>query len=543
VSIRAIAFRPRQNSPHHKRMRSTHSMTNIMISTALALSRAINPPRGARNHGNISLRGTNRVSDYAFIIGLEHYIADGLPTVQYAENDANAMAEALKELGFIVDTVLLSKDATKTAIEHKLRELFDILSDKDRFLLYYAGHGWAIPGHTILTCADTSKRDFDGTGIRLSWIMERLDESECTRAMFFLDACHSDAANLKSERGVVDHMDEKEIRAFFEAAEHKVCFAACKFSQKSISTGTLKHGVWTHQVLTALRGEDRKALTRSKYLTAHSLQDFLSATVPIMVKAVRSDEPKQTPVMYGSLTNDFEIADLDPLISGKQAVAPVNPAFKSAVYSFSESTQVRSLGGFKKGRHTVPREVSEYVSDWIGSVANGDVKERVNERFQEIKLALGLKRKDIEVVHDRIITKDFEYSIWCDQDSEEPDVAVFHEELSAVSPNMLVNPGLNELFDGTFSEMVVSPKKKIDVDALIDTIEELEDPGVTVHYDAEDEGCIVTVHATKTELFVTETSVRVVLGTRTNPLGLIASFTESRDKMIALAGPSVRLLN
>jgi hypothetical protein len=57
------------------------------------------------------------MSDYAFIIGLEHYIADGLPRVQYAENDAQAIAEALKELGFIIDTVILSKNATKTIID------------------------------------------------------------------------------------------------------------------------------------------------------------------------------------------------------------------------------------------------------------------------------------------------------------------------------------------------------------------------------------------------------------------------------------------
>jgi hypothetical protein len=63
------------------------------------------------------------------------------------------------------------------------------------------------------------------------------------------------------------------------------------------------------------------------------------------------------------------------------------------------------------------------------------------------------------------------------------------------------------------------------------------------HYDAGDERCIVTVHATKTKLFVTGTSVRVVVETRTNPLGLVDAFTKSRDKMIELAGPSVRLLN
>jgi hypothetical protein len=408
--------------------------------------------------------------------------------------------------------------------------------------MYYAGHGWAIPGHTILTCADTSKRDFDGTGIRLSWIMDRLDESDCSRAMFFLDACHSGAVNLRSERGIVDYMDEKEVRAFFDKAEHKVCFAACKFSQKSISATSLKHGVWTHQLLKALRGEDRKALTRTKYLTAHSLQDFLSATVPIMVKTVRSDEPKQTPVMYGSLTNDFEIADLAPLIASKHENAPTNPAFKNAVYSVSESTVVRSLSGFKKGRHTVPRDISEYVSDWIASIAHQDVQERVNERFQEIKSALGLKRKDIEAVDDRIITKDFEYSIWCEQDPEEADMAVFHEELKSVSPEMLVNADLNELFDDAFREMLLSTKRKIDVNAIIDAIEDLEHPSVTVDYDAGEDGCVITVRDTNTRLFVTEMSVRVVVQARTNPQGLVAAFTESRQKMIELAGPSLRIL-
>jgi hypothetical protein len=246
--------------------------------------------------------------------------------------------------------------------------------------------------------------------------------------------------------------------------------------------------------------------------------------------------------MYGSLTNDFEIADLAPLISSKQANASENPAFKSAVYSFSENVPVSSLSGFKGG-HKVPREVSEYVSQWIVNIARQDVKARVNERFQEIKSALGLKKREIAVADDRIITKDFEYSIWCDQDSDEADEAVFHEQLTSISPQMLVNPDLNELFADTFNEMVLSTKKKIDVNALIDTIEDLEDPGVTVRYDAEDDGCVVTVHATNTRLFVSDTAVHVVVRTKTNPQGLVAAFTSSRDKMIELAGPSVRLLN
>lgn len=58
------------------------------------------------------------MADYAFIIGLEDYISNDLPSVQFAENDANEIAASLEQLGFTVDTLLLSKAATKTTIEH-----------------------------------------------------------------------------------------------------------------------------------------------------------------------------------------------------------------------------------------------------------------------------------------------------------------------------------------------------------------------------------------------------------------------------------------
>jgi hypothetical protein len=154
-----------------------------------------------------------------------------------------------------------------------------------------------------------------------------------------------------------------------------------------------------------------------------------------------------------------------------------------------------------------------------------------------------LKRREIEVAEDRIITKDFEYSIWCTQDNDSAGIAIFREELSSLSPDILFDSDLNDLFDRTFDEMVLSPKKKINVDDLIDVIEDLDDPGLTVTYEPGDGSCIVTVRATKTELFISDTSVRVVVKTKTNPEGLVAAFTDSRAKMIELAGPSARLLS
>jgi uncharacterized caspase-like protein len=98
------------------------------------------------------------MADYAFIVGIENYIENSLPQVRYAEADALAVRDALSDLGFTVDSILLSKNATKTNIEHKLTSLFETLTKKDRLLFYYAGYGFACVGHTVLSSAETSSK-------------------------------------------------------------------------------------------------------------------------------------------------------------------------------------------------------------------------------------------------------------------------------------------------------------------------------------------------------------------------------------------------
>jgi hypothetical protein len=105
------------------------------------------------------------------------------------------------------------------------------------------------------------------------------------------------------------------------------------------------------------------------------------------------------------------------------------------------------------------------------------------------------------------------------------------------------DPDFDDLFDGAFREMVLSPKKKIDVGSLIDAIEELDSPEVKVEYDSDCDHCTISFRGTRTELLVTATSVTVRVGTQTNPTGLITAFANSRNKMVELAGPSVRLLS
>ena len=391
------------------------------------------------------------MADYAFIVGIEHYVENSLPKVPYAESDATEMAEALKALGFEIDTLLLSKNATKTSIEHRLTALFETLTKNDRFLFYYAGHGFADVGYSVLSSAETVAKAASKTGVSLQWVINQLNETPCTKWMFFLDACHSGEVNLHNERGVLDTMSDAELKQFFGEADHKVCFASCKFSQKSYSATAIKHGIWTHQLLKALRGEEAAALLNGKFLTATTLQDYLNKTVPLEIKKLLTTNPKQTPVVYGAFSSNFEIADLSAIIASKKAASPDNVAFKDAEYVHTETKNIKRLPGFmKEKRHTVPTELNAYTRGFVERCGEPLVAEKIKERFAKIKDFFGYLRVEITPYDDRIVTKDFVYRVLVEQDEENPGDAVISEMLTDVNLEVLTGNKLNKFFDHSF---------------------------------------------------------------------------------------------
>jgi hypothetical protein len=336
------------------------------------------------------------MADYAFVVGIEQYLNSSFPNVRFAEADAREMAEALKDVGYEVDCVLLNQQATKNNIEHRLLELIDSLGKDDRLLFYYAGHGFAEVGNTVLSCSDSSLKRIGDTGIRMNWLLDKINESACDKVMFFLDACHAGAAALKSERSVLDSMSNEEIEGFFSEAEHKVCFAACKFNQTSVSWSKLKHGIWTHYLLKALRGEVRSALQNGRFLTATKLQDYLQKEVPLTAKAAVVQGHKQTPMLYGPQTGTFHVADLQDFLDKREKLDEANNEYGSASFKAFEEVAVRRLVGFKEF-HKVPREVAEYAESFIQRIAAEDVDQRLEDMAARIRSKFKLKRNELKV--------------------------------------------------------------------------------------------------------------------------------------------------
>src|ERR1039458_9351009 len=108
---------------------------------------------------------------YAVLIGIEIYQQRGIGSVQFAQADAAAMKDLLvQELGVPAEniTVWLDFEATKSMFENELPYVIRQLSPGDRFIFFYAGHGFFANGTNRLTTWDSHPGNLFGTTDRKS---------------------------------------------------------------------------------------------------------------------------------------------------------------------------------------------------------------------------------------------------------------------------------------------------------------------------------------------------------------------------------------
>ena len=133
---------------------------------------------------------------YALCIGNNNYQGEksnGLQPLQYSVADAKAVAEKLKELGFVVDfQINLDGDQLK----HEINQFTDKMLDFDAVLLYYSGHGFQIDEKNVLVPIDfdatLDKKDAYYSTYPLDDLMHWLNKVPDKVKIIILDACRED---------------------------------------------------------------------------------------------------------------------------------------------------------------------------------------------------------------------------------------------------------------------------------------------------------------------------------------------------------------
>lgn len=155
---------------------------------------------------------------YALIIGNNKYSDPQINPLETPINDARAVAKVLaKKYGF---AVTLLENATRHEILQQFNEFRNILTEKDNFLIYYAGHG-------ILDQAEEegywlpvdAGKEIDDKWIPNSTITNKIRALKARHILLVADSCYSgtltktrDLAVRKKGQGYLKELVEKKSR-------------------------------------------------------------------------------------------------------------------------------------------------------------------------------------------------------------------------------------------------------------------------------------------------------------------------------------------
>lgn len=199
---------------------------------------------------------------WAVLIGVNQCGHDvQLPALRYAESDAAAIHDLLldPQIGTFDDAdvqLYIGGDATWRDTKARLRELALESNPSDMLLVYFAGHAlvpqWSTQPDAYLVTADLDPgalpREPDN-GLRIAFLKRDVFEAFEGTSFLILDCCHA---------GIYVDADLRHAEAMQTYRTHvnrHSALLACPNGSAARESDEHRHGVLTHYLLRALRGE------------------------------------------------------------------------------------------------------------------------------------------------------------------------------------------------------------------------------------------------------------------------------------------------
>ncbi|MEK6650932.1 MAG: caspase family protein, partial [Bacteroidota bacterium] len=211
---------------------------------------------------------TSGPQQWAVVIGVSEYRHLGIPSLKYADKDAEAFANFLRTSeGGGYDNehmrVLLNKDATLPNVREALIDFLSNAIDMDLVVIYFAGHGApepARPQNLYLLTHDSDPTKLGTSAFPMWQIQDVLGRYiNAKRIIVFSDACHSGGISVNfATRGVgatEQNLVNQYLADLSRSKEGTVVFTASAAGEVSQEFPEFGHGVFTQYLLEGLRGK------------------------------------------------------------------------------------------------------------------------------------------------------------------------------------------------------------------------------------------------------------------------------------------------
>ena len=227
----------------------------------------------------------------AIIIAIENYAVrsdNQVDNVKFAIRDASRFKEMLiSSMGVAQENIFewKNEEALKSNLDYELKSLFYSLTENDRLIFYYVGHGFHDGVTNYLSTYDIHPFNIAETAISMRKILlDPLQQSKCKNAFIFIDACAKSFDNV-NERSHITNINEEEFRIISSKFESYSIFLSCNPGQSSYSCDELKNGIWTYFLTTALTEPVDEIILNHQYVTDRKIGDYLSHKVAQYAKS------------------------------------------------------------------------------------------------------------------------------------------------------------------------------------------------------------------------------------------------------------------
>lgn len=263
---------------------------------------------------------------HALVVGIDEY--ENVPKLQKARNDAAAVSEALKSLGFSVTTLL---DADRRSFNQGISGFTSAIEPGDEAIFYYAGHGIEVAGRNYLLPADVppaSPGDEEfvvGESIAVDRVLQAMQGRGARVSLLVLDACRdnpfpaSGTRSLGASRGLARVDPPEGAFILFSAGTGQTALdrlSAADTNPNSVFTRALlprlfQPGLSIHDLTQAVRQDVRDMAKTVNHTQFPAYYDQLSG-----VFSFNAD---------GSVTRGAAPLDATPTLSSAPALPASNP--------------------------------------------------------------------------------------------------------------------------------------------------------------------------------------------------------------------------
>jgi hypothetical protein len=196
--------------------------------------------------------------------------------------------------------------------------------------------------------------------------------------------------------------------------------------------------------------------------------------------------------------------------------------------------QVKALGGFKKGHHTLPDAANATTNAFLGKICEVELTAHAEKLFQAARTGLEYKRKEVSLNISSpgavLTAKDFVVEIFYALEEAAPvRYAVTTTLHSLKNAEIARTEEFIRIFGGMFTELSFALKKGARVEAVIDLIEGLDPAaGLAVSYPSDCRECVVSVEGVDAQVRFSGASIEMVFPRAGSPAELMTGFAEVR---------------